>query len=83
MLLLCFVLPTPSEPCLAVGTVSGAVQVVAYCHDMGVVHRDLKLENFLMEGAGCCCDRIKVRGQNSRCTRSLPTSIHLLVLPAG
>ena len=37
-----------------------SLQVVAYCHDMGVVHRDLKLENFLMEGQGCCVDRIKV-----------------------
>lgn len=37
------------------------VQVVAYCHDMGVVHRDLKLENFLMADQAHDARNIKVR----------------------
>lgn len=36
-------------------------QVVAYCHDMGVVHRDLKLENFLMADPSHDARNIKVR----------------------
>lgn len=36
-----------------------ALQVVAYCHDMGVVHRDLKLENFLLADASQEAQSIK------------------------
>jgi serine/threonine protein kinase len=36
------------------------MQVVAYCHDMGVVHRDLKLENFLLAEQSTDARLIKV-----------------------
>ena len=37
------------------------MQVVAYCHDMGVMHRDLKLENFLLANPSGEAHDIKVR----------------------
>jgi serine/threonine protein kinase len=39
---------------------SCCAQVVAYCHDMGVMHRDLKLENFLLTDPSDAGATIKV-----------------------
>lgn len=36
------------------------LQVVAFCHDIGVMHRDLKLDNFLLADESQAADAIRV-----------------------
>lgn len=41
----------------AAGVISGICQAVAYMHDMGVMHRDIKLENFLYDKVSTALQR--------------------------
>ena len=36
----------------AAEVIAGMCEAVAYMHDMGVMHRDIKLENFLYDKVG-------------------------------
>ena len=64
----------------AAQVIAGMCEAVAYMHDMGVMHRDIKLENFLYDKVGVDLTSGCAKGYKVFHQRTGASGVRLLIL---